>query len=178
MIEGHTACADFLEKTVEELLLNPAQLNPMAQSALLENVEAVFTEDENLKLLAEPTRQEVIDTLAKSHLHAAPGTDGLTSYFYHKCFDIIGDSLTEVVIAVFNGNKPTLSQRTSKMVFGCKPNKSKSLKPSDKRRISLLNSDFKIISGIEAKRFKVTTTRTLSPLQLVAGDDRRIHHGE
>ena len=92
MIEGHTACADFLEKTVEELLLNPAQLNPMAQSALLENVETVFTEDDNLKLLAEPTRQEVIDTLAESHLHAAPGTDGLTSYFYHKCFDIIGDS--------------------------------------------------------------------------------------
>ena len=63
------------------------------------------------------------------------------------------------------------------MVFGCKPNKSKSLKPTDKRRISLLNSDFKIISGIEARRFKDTATRTLSPLQLVAGDDRRIHHG-
>ena len=63
------------------------------------------------------------------------------------------------------------------MVFGCKPNKSKSLKPTDKRCISLLNSDFKTISGIEARRFKHTTTRTLSPLQLVAGDDRRIHHG-
>ena len=177
MIEGHTACSEFLEKSVEDLLLNPPQLNPMAQSALLDNVEKVFTEDDNIKLLAEPTRQEVIDTLAESHLHAAPGTDGLTSYFYHKCFHIIGDSLTEVVIAVFNGSKPTLSQRTSKMVFGCKPNKSKSLKPTDKRRISLLNSDFKIISGIEARRFKDTATRTLSPLQLVAGDDRRIHHG-
>ena len=63
------------------------------------------------------------------------------------------------------------------MVFGCKPNKSKSLKPSDKRRISLLNTDFKTISGIESRRFKNTATRTLSPLQLVAGDDRRIHHG-
>ena len=177
IIEGHTACAEFLENTVEDLLLNPAQLNPMAQSALLENVEAVFTEEDNKKLLAEPTRQEVIDTLAKSHLHAAPGTDGLTSYFYHKCFNIIGDSLTEVITAVFNGNKPTLSQRTSKMVFGCKPNKTKSLKPGDKRRISLLNTDFKIISGIESIRFKDTATRTLSPLQLVAGEDRRIHHG-
>ena len=177
IIKGHTACAEFLENTVEDLLLNPAQLNPMAQSALLENVEAVFTEEDNKKLLAEPTRQEVIDTLAKSHLHAAPGTDGLTSYFYHKCFNIIGDSLTEVITAVFNGNKPTLSQRTSKMVFGCKPNKTKSLKPGDKRRISLLNTDFKIISGIESIRFKDTATRTLSPLQLVAGEDRRIHHG-
>ena len=177
IIEGHASCSEFLEKTVEDLLLNPAQLNPMAQSALLDNVEVVFTEEDNLKLLAEPTRQEAIDTLAESHLHAAPGTDGLTSYFYHKCFHIIGDSLTEVITAVFDGNKPTLSQRTSKMVFGCKPNKSKSLKPSDKRRISLLNTDFKTISGIESRRFKNTATRTLSPLQLVAGDDRRIHHG-
>ena len=177
MIEGHTACAEFLERTVENLLLNPVNLNPLAQAALLENVEIVFTEDDNIKLLAEPTRQEVIDTLSESNLHAAPGTDGLTSYFYHKCFNIIGDSLTEVVTAVFNGSKPTLSQRTSKMVFGCKPNKNQSLKPEDKRRISLLNSDFKIISGIDARRFKDTATITLSPLQLVAGDDRRIHHG-
>ena len=63
------------------------------------------------------------------------------------------------------------------MVFGCKPKKSKSLKPSDKRRISLLDCNFKTISGIVSRRFKQTATRTLSPFQLVAGDDRRIHHG-
>ena len=63
------------------------------------------------------------------------------------------------------------------MVFGSKPKKAKSLKPGDKRRISLLNADFKIISGLESRRFTKTATRTLSPYQLVAGDDRRIHHG-
>ena len=119
----------------------------------------------------------MLDILTASNQHAAPGTDGLTSYFYKQCFQIIGDALTEVVQAVFSGQKPTLSQRTSKMVFGSKPKKVNSIKPSDKRRISLLNSDFKTISGIESARFKKTATRTLSPLQLVAGDDRRIHHG-
>ena len=62
------------------------------------------------------------------------------------------------------------------MVFGSKPKKLSSLKPSDKRRISLLNSDFKIVTGLEAARFKKTFTHTLSPAQMVAGDDRRIHH--
>ena len=62
------------------------------------------------------------------------------------------------------------------MVFGAKPKKVTSLKPSDKRRISLLNSDFKIITGLDAARFKRTFTHTLSPAQMVAGDDRRIHH--
>ena len=51
------------------------------------------------------------------------------------------------------------------------------IKPGDKRRISLLNSDFKTISGLESRRFKTVATNTISPYQLVAGDDRRIHHG-
>ena len=38
-------------------------------------------------------------------------------------------------------------------------------------------SDFKLVTGVEARRFHSTATHTLSPLQLVAGSDRRIHHG-
>ena len=63
------------------------------------------------------------------------------------------------------------------MVFGSKPKKPNSIKPQDKRRISLLNSDFKIASGLDARKLKKTLTHSLSPLQLVAGEDRRIHHG-
>ena len=63
------------------------------------------------------------------------------------------------------------------MVFGSKPKKPQSVKPEDKRRISLLNSDFKLATAIEADKFKDTFTHILSPFQLVAGRDRRIHHG-
>ena len=63
------------------------------------------------------------------------------------------------------------------MVFGSKPKKPNSVKPGDKRCISLLNSDFKVITGVETARIKKVATHTLSPLQLVAGDNRRIHHG-
>ena len=77
-----------------------------------------------------------------------------------------------------NNCKPlTPSLRTSLMVFGSKPKKPNSLLPQDKRRISLLNSDFKVASGLDADKMKMTLTHTLSPLQLVAGSDRRIHHG-
>ena len=87
------------------------------------------------------------------------------------------ERITDVIQAIFQGSKPTMSMRTSLMVFGSKPKKINSLKPCDKRRISLLNSDFKTVPRIEAKRFGNTATNSLSPLQLVAGDDRRIHHG-
>ena len=63
------------------------------------------------------------------------------------------------------------------MVFGCKPKKPNSILPGDKRKISLLNADFKTSTGLEARLLKDTATHTLSPLQLVAGSDRRIHHG-
>ena len=63
------------------------------------------------------------------------------------------------------------------MVIGFKLKKPNSIKPGDKRRISLLKSDFKIATCLHANRFGYTATHTLSPVQLVAGADRRIHHG-
>ena len=97
--------------------------------------------------------------------------------FYKECWDILGGPLVDVMREVFKEQDLPLSMRTSLMVFGAKPKKLKSILPRDKRKISLLNSDFKIASGLEAELFKETATHTLSHLQLVAGNDRRIHHG-
>jgi hypothetical protein len=63
------------------------------------------------------------------------------------------------------------------VVFGCKPKKALPIKQEDKMKLSLLNSDLKLTTGIESKRFKKVATYTLSDRQLVAGDNRRIHHG-
>ena len=64
------------------------------------------------------------------------------------------------------------------MVYGSKINKPpSSTDPNHKRRISLLNADFKINSGIYNSRFKKVSTHTLNKNQLALGEDRRIHHG-
>ena len=160
---GHEACAEYLEKTVEDLLLHPAHLCPDAQDTLLDEVNPVFNEADNQKMMKLPTKLEVYETLAASNLHAAPGTDGLTNFFYKECFKTMGGSLTEVVKAVFGGKQPTLSQRTSKMFFGSKPKKDNSCKPGDKRRISLLNCDFKSMSGLESQRFRQLLISWLCP---------------
>ena len=154
-LDGHQACAEYLEQTVEDLLLHPVQLDQAAQDTLLAEVDIVFTAEDNESLLQLPIIDDVLRTLSDSNLHAAPGTDGLTSYFYKQCFDVMGEPLTEVVSAVFSGSKPTLKQRTSKMVFGSKPKKAASKKPGDKRRISLLNCDLKTISGLKSALFNM-----------------------
>ena len=175
-LQGHDACSFYLEGEVVRLLLNPAALDPAAQEILLTEVEPVFTKEDNEMLLPLPCKEEVKEVLFSSNLKAAPGTDGLTSLLYKECWDSVGSTLHEKVTAVWEGEALTASQRTSLMVFGAKPKKPHSKNPKDKRRISLLNSDLKLITGIEASRFKLTLTHALSPLQVVSGDNRRIHH--
>ena len=177
ILEGHEACAQYLERSVGDLLLHPATLDAAAQEVLLSEVTPVFTEADNQMLCKVPDKNEYKEVIWDSNQHAAPGTDGLTAYLYRQCWDILGDPLTEVSQSVFKGQQPTTSQRRSLMVFGSKAKKSQSFKPKDKRKISLLNVDFKTMTGIDAKRHRKIMTRTVSHLQLVAGSDRRIHHG-
>ena len=175
---GHNECAKALEDNVAAHLLNPADLSHEAQELLLNKVEESFTDDDNDKLRSPPTKAEVKKVLNSSKPHSAPWTDSLTAFFYQQCWHVMGDPLTEIIQAIFNGAKPTASQRTSLMVFGNKPGKkAKSLKISDRRKLSLLNLDFKLLTGIEAPRIRATMHRTISPLQLVSGGDKRISHG-
>ena len=176
LLLGHEDCSSFLYNQVKALLSQPVSLNTQAQNKLLAEVTPVFTESQNKALLAIPEKEEIKKILFSSNLNAAPGTDGITSLLYKVHWDVLGDSLLEVVTAVHQGEKLTKTQRTSLMVFGSKPKKPNSIKPSDKRRISLLNSDFKIITGLEAARFKETFIFTLSEYQIVAGNNKRIHH--
>ena len=178
VIEGHEKVSAFLEQSVEDLLTTPADLCPMAQDSLLSEVKSVFSTEDNEMLNKDPTNSEVKKCVASSNMNAAPGNDGLTSFLYQHCWDILGKSLTEVAIAIHNGASPSISQRTSLMVYGCKANKpANSTDPNHKRRISLLNADFKIISGIYNSRLKGLADHTLSKAQLSVGSDRRIHHG-
>ena len=137
----------------------------------------MFTDEDNSMLEKSPSKAEIAAALEDANQKSAPGTDGLTFLLYHEHWELLGDSVHDVISKMWDGEALTASQRTSLMVFGVKPGKASSLLPTDLRRISLLNTDFKLLTTIEAKRFKSTMNHTVSPLQLVAGDDRRINHG-
>ena len=59
LIEGHTACSEYLQKSVEDLLLHPALLDQTSQNILLAELEEQFTDSDNRILLAEPTRMRL-----------------------------------------------------------------------------------------------------------------------
>ena len=102
-LEGHKACAEYLEGKVAELLLHPAVLDAEAQTILLAEISPVFTELDNKNLLELPVKDEVKEVLFNSNLNAAPGTDGITSLLYKEHWEVLGDSLHEAVEAVHKG---------------------------------------------------------------------------
>ena len=129
----------------------------------------MFSQKDNENFLKPPTVETVKEVVNSSNLYAAPGTEGLPSLLYKECWAVLGNPLTEVMLAIGDGQALQKSMLTSLMVFGSKPKKANSILPGDKRKISLLNADFKVATGLDAKLLKETATHTLSPLQLVAG---------
>ena len=95
-----------------------------------------MTESENKMLEEAPNKEEVKNTLWESNLRAAPGTDGIPSLLYSKCWGVMGTALTQVAQAICGGGQPTYSMRTSLMVFGSKPKKPNSIKPGDIKELS------------------------------------------
>ena len=106
IVTGHDACALALEENVSNHLQNEANLMPEAQGVLLSEIKPSFTATDNEKLKAPPTKTEIKKVLDTCRPHAAPGTDGLTVYFYQQFWDLMGDSLTEMICAVFKGTPP------------------------------------------------------------------------
>ena len=178
--EGPQECARALDDNVAAHLLHLAPLDPMIQDILLEEVEQCFTQEDNDKLQVIPDKSEIKKMLDSCRAHAAPSTDYITAFFclLQQMWHIIGDSVTEVIQSIFQGTKPSNCQRTSLMVFGNTPGKkAKSLKISDRRKLTLLNVDLIVMTGIEAARIRATMCCTISPLQLVSGGEKRISHG-
>ena len=116
VISGHTACAAYLEQTVEDLLLHPGQLDAVSQQVLLEEVVPAFTHKDIKSFLAPPTKLDIWETLCSSNLQAAPGTDGIPSLAYKECWSVLGDPLKDVMLAIHDCQELPPSMRTSLIV--------------------------------------------------------------
>ena len=88
ILEGHKACAEYLEQSVASHLIQPAHLDPVAQQVLLSEVNKVFTEQDNKMLCKLPEKEEVLKVLKSCESHSAPGTDGLTAYLYKQHWSV------------------------------------------------------------------------------------------
>ncbi|MGL4484778.1 MAG: RNA-directed DNA polymerase, partial [Anaerovoracaceae bacterium] len=112
-----------------------------------------ITEHQKLALNGPILREEVLTAIRSLQTGKAPGQDGLSSEFYAEFLDILVYPLLEMFnYSLENGTLPT-SLREANISLLLKKGK----QPEDcasYRPISLLNSDFKILSKILATRLE------------------------
>merc|ERR1712173_50407 len=172
LVEGHRNCASVLQEEARALLDNPSILDSKAQEELLSFVDVVFTEADNKFLDMPISDEDVKASLLSANRNSSPGSDGLTYLTYLACWDSLGHHLSEVLRAIVTSGKLPESMKNSFLVFSPKINKENSTRIKDKRKLSLLQTDFKILSGILAGRLRKTENHTISRHQYASGSKR------
>ena len=117
------------------------------------------------------TQTEIREALQTLNIHSAPGLDGLTPNFY-KSFP----SLTLILCQTFNNSylQKRLSSSQSRAIIKLIPKKSNPSSVKDWRPISLLNTDYKILSSIISSRIKPILNLTISLEQQCGLPNRQI----
>ena len=80
--------------------------------------------------------------------------------------------LSDVIRVIVKEGKLPESMRNSFLVYSPKLGKENSTRIKDKQKLSLLQTDFKILSGILAGRLKKTENHTISRHQFSAGSKK------
>ena len=175
LAEGHEQCAKLLNEEAKDLLGAAPALDPEAQEELLENLTEVFTKDDNEMLEKDITDEEVKESLLRANRSSAPGSDGLSYSVYIQCWDSLGPPLCEVLRHAVREGKMCESMKHTYLIYSPKVGKESSTRVRDLRKLSLLQTDFKVLSGVLANRLKKTETHTLSKHQYSTGGKRASH---
>ena len=134
-----------------------------------------ISQSDNMLLTQEINRSELRKALLKLRSKAAPGLDSIPSGLYVTMFSLFAPLMLEVFNEIINGQTPAASMRTSIVQYLNKPKKANSVKLSDKRKISILCTDFKCLEKILANRLKRVMSKFISQSQY-AIKPRKISH--
>jgi hypothetical protein len=156
------------ENQVEDIAVNYfrnmfATSYPTRIAETLSAVDKVVSEESNQRLLQPYTSDEVRIALFQMHPSKAPGSDGMSSFFFQKYWHIVGDSVSTAVLSVLNSGK--LLRKTNLTYISLIPKKKNPEKMSDYRPISLCNVLYKIISKVLANRLKTILPVIISDSQ-------------
>ena len=117
-------------------------------------------------------REEVATTLKQIHPTKALGPDGMSVIFYQKYWNIVGSSVTNMVLNVLKNNLP-ISEINKTNIFLI-PKKNNPTKMTEFRPISLCNGIYKLISKTLANRLKTFLPFIISKNQSAFTSDRLI----
>ena len=126
--------------------------NPTQMDLVLDKVDRVVTPDMNHSLLQPYRPEEVQQALFQMHPSKSLGRDGVSPFFFHKYWNIVGDEVIEAVLSILSSRHMLHKMNYTHIVLIPKINESKNV--VDFRPISLANVVSWIVSKVLANRLK------------------------
>jgi hypothetical protein len=166
---------EFYDKPYHEpMIQSQAKLNE-ANELFLEGIEIETIDDINKTTLDLPiTGEEIAEALKELPNNKAPGCDGLDASFYKFFWSRIGDYVCGSIIQGVECGELSIEQKRA--VLSLLPKKDKDSRYiKNWRPLSLLNSDYKILAKLLAKRLQTVLHSIISPDQTGCISKRSAH---
>lgn len=137
--------------------------NPTNIQDSLRYVTATVSNDMNQQLLRIPQDEEIKEVTFAINPEKAPGPDGMTSLFYQRFWNKIGQDVCSMVQTFFE--KGELYERLNQTNICLIPKTDRPATMAEFRPISLCNVGYKIISKIISTRLKRILLELISETQ-------------
>ncbi|KAK6780088.1 hypothetical protein RDI58_022272 [Solanum bulbocastanum] len=131
--------------------------------APLECIPRLINREQNERIKAMPSMEELKEVVYSMNPNSAAGPDGMNGYFFQNCWDIINKDLLAVIQAFFSGQM--IPKYITHACLVLLPKVKHPNKLSEFRPISLSNFTCKIISKILCLRLTPILPNLISPNQ-------------
>lgn len=155
----------------EKLYKGECDSEPAVGSGFLENLSGVSEED-NQKLSKALCLEELYEALMGMESGKAPGIDGLPVDFYKSFWTVLGEDLLAVLNESLTEGRLPLSCRRA--VLTLLPKKGDLIEIKNWRPVSLLCTDYKLLSKLLTKRLSVVMRQIIHPDQSYCVSGRSI----
>ena len=136
----------------QNILNNYDYSNKIVQTCMLEVIHRIATKDDNRKLNKHFSLEEVRLAFFDSHLDKSLGLDDFHTFFYQKCWDILGEDLWKAIEASRNGG--SFFSEINHTFLTLIPKKEELDYLGNFRPISLSNTIYKIFAKILVNKLK------------------------
>ena len=144
-------------------LFSAATLSPADQEFFINSLDCSLSNEESSLCEGEVTLEECTRALNSFKNNKSPGLDGLPYEFYRKFWDLMGPDLVATFNDSFRQGSLSYSQRTGLITLLYK--KHDRLDTKNWRPISLLCTDYKILSKVLTNRLKSVLASVISESQ-------------
>ncbi|PIK38626.1 reverse transcriptase [Apostichopus japonicus] len=144
------------------------------QEDLLSGIDKAPPESKNDSLGSNLSVGELWTAVAAMKKGKSPGPDGLPAEFYRTFWEVLGGDLRDVFATAFQLNYMSQTQRVGNIVL--LPKSGDPLDPRNRRPITLLNVDYKILAKALGNRLSDVMPDIVGPLQTCAVRGKCIQH--